>query len=199
MRAALRLERDEGHLSSAALGAVLGLARQNLREHLLALAAGGWLTYQAQPRQTALLGLTPRSRALLGGGFPLVGEVAAGQPTVAEQHIEGLVTRLEDLLDLREGDFLLRVRGESMTGLGIFPGDIVAIRPGESAVNGDLALVLVPGENTATLKRWQRRGAKVALHSENPAFEPMLYPAADVKVQGLLVGHVGRMLGRRQR
>lgn len=198
LRAALELASSEV-LSASALGERLGLARQNLREHLLALAAGGWIEYHARPRQTALLALTAKARALQEGrGFPLLGEVAAGPPTLAEQRIEGLVTRLDDLLTMREGDFLLRVRGESMTGLGIFPGDIVVIRPAEVAHNGDLALVLVPGENAATLKRWQQRGKTVTLLSENPGFEPMRYPADDVRVQGLLVGHVGSVDARRR-
>lgn len=201
LRTALRCQADEV-LSASVLAETLGLARQNLREHLLALAAAGWLEYHARPRQPAMLILTPRARALRAaqsGGFPLLGEVAAGPPTLAEQRVESVVTRLDEVLTMREGDFLLRVRGESMTGLGIFPGDLVVIRPAESAQNGDLALVLIPGEDSATLKRWQRRGRAVTLLSENPAFEPMRYGEADVQVQGLLVGHVGSVDARRQR
>lgn len=204
LRTALNCQPDEV-VSASVLAETLGLARQNLREHLLALQAAGWLEYHARPRQAALITLSSRARALRGGaapapqGFPLLGEVAAGPPTLAEQRVEGLVTRLDDLLTMRDGDFLLRVRGESMTGLGIFPGDVVVIRPAEVAQNGDLALVLIPGEDTATLKRWHRRGQAVTLHSENPAFEPLRYAAAEVRVQGLLVGHVGSVDARRQR
>ena len=203
LRTALRCQPDEV-VSAFVLAETLGLARQNLREHLLALQAAGWLEYHARPRQAALITLSSRARALRGSGaaergFPLLGEVAAGPPTLAEQQVEGLVTRLDDLLTMRDGDFLLRVRGESMTGLGIFPGDVVVIRPAEVAQNGDLALVLIPGEDSATLKRWQRRGPAVTLHSENPAYEPLRYGVAEVRVQGLLVGHVGSVDARRQR
>lgn len=203
LRTALHCQPDEV-VSASVLAETLGLARQNLREHLLALQAAGWLEYHARPRQTALITLSSRARALRGAtsapqGFPLLGEVAAGPPTLAEQQVEGLVTRLDDLLTMRDGDFLLRVRGESMTGLGIFPGDVVVIRPAEVAQNGDLALVLIPGEDSATLKRWQRRGPAVTLHSENPAFEPLRYGVAEVRIQGLLVGHVGSVDARRQR
>lgn len=199
LRAALRAAGGEV-VQAGPLAQTLGLARQNLRDHLLALDHAGWITYDARPRQAALIHLSPRALALRGGlAFPLLGEVAAGPPTLAEQRVESLVTRLDDLLALREGDFLLRVRGESMTGLGIFPGDVVVIRPAETAQNGDLALVLVPDQDAATLKRWQRRGAAVTLHSENPAFEPMRYAADAVRVQGLLVGHVGDVSARRQR
>lgn len=203
LRTALLCQPDEV-VSASVLAETLGLARQNLRDHLLALQAAGWLEYHARPRQAALITLSSRARALRGvspvtQGFPLLGEVAAGPPTLAEQQVEGLVTRLDDLLSMRRGDFLLRVRGESMTGLGIFPGDVVVIRPAEVAQNGDLALVLIPGEDSATLKRWQRRGPAVTLHSENPAFEPLRYAAAEVRVQGLLVGHVGSVDARRHR
>lgn len=87
-------------------------------------------------------------------------------------------------------DFVREIRG-GMLGLGIFPGDVVAIRPADVAQNGEVALVLIPGENAGTLKRWQQRGRAVTLHSENPAFEPMRFPVSDVQVQGVLVGHIG--------
>lgn len=195
LRALLKLEnqRRDGCLTATALSEELGLARQNLRDHLLALHERGYLNYHARPRQVALVSLTPSAREVLGVsvGFPLLGEVAAGPPILADAAVQERVTRLEDLLPMREGDFLLRVRGESMRGLGIFPGDVVAIRPAQTAQSGDVALVLLPGENTATLKRWQRRGNSVTLHSENPAFEPMKFGVSEVQVQGVLVGHIG--------
>lgn len=193
--ALLKLERQSGDgcLTATALADELGLARQNLREHLLNLSGHGYLNYHARPRQVALVSLTLKAREALGVsvGFPLLGEVAAGPPILADSGVQERVTRLEDILPMREGDFLLRVRGESMLGLGIFPGDVVALRPAETAQNGDVTLVLVPGENTATLKRWQRRGHAVTLHSENPAFEPLKFNVTDVQVQGVLVGHIG--------
>lgn len=195
LRAVLRLEKQGGDscLTASALAEDLGLARQNLRDHLLTLHGRGFLNYHARPRQVALLSLTPAARAALGApaGFPLLGEVAAGLPALADGGVQERVTRLDDILPMREGDFLLRVRGESMLGLGIFPGDVVAIRPADVAQNGEVALVLIPGENAGTLKRWQQRGRAVTLHSENPAFEPMRFPVADVQVQGVLVGHIG--------
>lgn len=195
LRALLKLEQrsGDGCLTATTLSEELGLARQNLRDHLLTLSKRGYLNYHARPRQVALVSLTLRAREYLGVGvgFPLLGEVAAGPPAFADTGVQERVTKLEDVLPMRDGDFLLRVRGESMLGLGIFPGDVVAIRPSETAQNGDVTLVLLPGENTATLKRWHRRGQTVTLHSENPGFEPMKFSATDVQIQGVLVGHIG--------
>ncbi len=197
VRLVARLEEACEAVTSTRLMTELGLARQNLRDHLLGLSAKGWVHYEARERHTAVVRLTARARAELGLGFPLIGEVAAGQPVYAEQNVEKFVTRLEDLLSLRDGDFLLRVRGDSMTGAGIYDGDVVAIRPAEEAMNGEIVLALVPGENTATLKRWHCRGDEVTLVSENPAYAPMRFPAHEVRLQGCLVGHVGAARPRR--
>lgn len=199
LRLIVKLEEACEAVTSTRLADELGLARQNLREHLLALRGRGFIQYEAQARQTAVVRLTPRSRALFGvGGYPLVGEVAAGRGVYAEQNVERFVTNLEDLLDLREGDFLLRVRGDSMIGAGIFEGDIVAIRPSqEEPPSGEIVLALVPGEGTATLKRWQRAGEDVLLVAENSKYAPMRFHVADVQLQGCLIGHVGQARPRR--
>ena len=88
----------------------------------------------------------PRAKADLQ--FPILGEIAAGQPTLADGQVEAYATRLQDVLDLREGDFLLRVRGDSMTGIGIYHGDLVAIHPSEEEPNsGEVVLVLARGQH----------------------------------------------------
>ncbi len=199
LRYIVTLEDNCESVTSSRIAEHFKLARQNLREHLIALREKDYVVYEARARQTATVRLTPRARATLGvRGYPVVGEVAAGQPVYAEQNIERFVTLLEDLLDLREGDFLLRVRGDSMIGAGIYDGDNVVIRPGDGEpLSGEIVLALVPGENTATLKRWHRRGDTVTLLSENAAYAPMTYPAHDVSVQGVLVGHVGAARPRR--
>ena len=137
--------------------------------------------------------------------FPILGEIAAGQPTLADAQVEAYATRLQDVLDLREGDFLLKVRGDSMIGIGIYPGDLVAIRPqDEEPLSGEITLVTIPGENTATLKRWHRDNGTVTLTSEHPESEkpdskygPMKRRVQDVLIQGCLVGHIGTGRSRR--
>ncbi|WP_234009001.1 LexA family transcriptional regulator [Deinococcus sp. NW-56] len=184
----------------------LGLPRQNIWIYVRKLQERGLIIYSPSERFTTPLRLSeegwwvsevPRA-AGIDLRFPILGEVAAGRPTLAGEQVEAYATRLQDVLDLREGDFLLKVRGDSMTGIGIFPGDLVAIRPQqEEPHGGEVVLVLVPGENTATLKRWHRDNGTVTLVSENPACAPMTFPVQEVRVQGCLVGHIGAGRSRR--
>lgn len=205
-----RLERQGEGVTTGRLGQNLSLPRQNVRTYLIALRDKGLIRYDATERRTAIIRLTDPGRAVIQGGapspeaggeplaFPIVGEVAAGEPTLTQQHIEGYATHLSDVLDLRPGDFLLRVRGDSMIGVGIYPGDLVAIHPSpDEPHTGEIALVAVPGEETATLKRWHRNNGTVTLPSENPAYPVMTYPVEEVEVQGCLIGHIGRGRARR--
>lgn len=213
LREIANLEERGTAATTTRLATSLDIPRQNVRTYLLALRDQELVLYEAHERQNAIIRLTGRGRALLGWNvlpsgqeapdtgaiaLPIVGEVAAGEPSFAEQHIEGYAARLQDLLDVREGDFLLRVRGDSMIGVGIYPGDLVAIHPlRDEPHSGEIALVVVPGEDTATLKRWHRNNGTVTLISENPAYPAMKFPAAEVQVQGCLVGHIGRGRTRR--
>ena len=201
-----RLETQGEAVTTARIGGNLGIPRQNVRTYLLALQNHNLVLYEASERQNAVIRLTTQGRARTQTSeaadgtftFPILGEVAAGQPTLAEEQIEGYAARLQDVLDLREGDFLLRVRGDSMTGVGIYPGDLVAIHPtSDEPHSGEITLVSVPGEDTATLKRWQRHNGTVSLHSENPAYSPMTFKVEDVQIQGCLVGHIGTGRARR--
>ena len=200
-----RLEREEAVVSTLNLSMTLKIARQNVRTHLLALHDAGLIIYTAGARQSAHVRLSGEGKALLERvgavrgvqetfelRLPIVGEVAAGRPIVAEEYLEGYAVRLSDLLDLKEGDFLLHVRGESMTGIGIYPGDYVVVRPlMDEPHSGEIALVLLPGDSSGTLKRWKRHNGTVTLFSENPHFAPMTFPTRDVQVQGCLVGIIG--------
>lgn len=186
------LESSRQPVTTQRLSASLSIPRQNLRQYLLALQDKGLIHYEATDRQRALITLTDTGRQLSEQGYPLLGRVAAGQPILAEGEIQRYVSRLEDVLDLKPGDFLLTVSGDSMTGAGIFDGDLVAIRPSQAEpLRGEIVLVLLPNEERGTLKRWNRLNGVVSLHSENPAYQPIVLPAAEVQVQGCLVGHVG--------
>ena len=109
----------------------------------------------------------------LGRWIPLVGTIAAGDPTLAEENIEEsmqLPTRLVGGGEL----FMLEVKGESMTGVGILPGDLVVVRRQPTVENGEIAAVLVD-EAEATVKRVRLRSeGGIELHSENPDFPPFV-------------------------
>ncbi|CAM4041792.1 LexA family protein [Deinococcus marmoris] len=188
------------------VAAELGLPRQNIWNYVRALQERGLVVYTPTERFTTPIRLSEegwrvsgvKSTATRDLRFPILGLVAAGQPILADDQVEAYATRLQDVLDLREGDFLLRVRGDSMTGIGIYSGDLVAIHPSEEEPNsGEIVLVLVPGENTATLKRWRRDNGTVTLISENPTCGPMDFSVENVQIQGCLVGHIGTGRSRR--
>lgn len=201
LEAIATLERRDEPVTNSRLASMLSLPRQNIRTYLLALAEHDLIQYDTAERRTAIIRLTAKGRQLTGfislapdgaSPFPILGEVAAGQPTLTGDQVEGYAAHLRDVLDMDDGDFLLKVRGESMTGIGIFPGDLVAIHPGDKEPHpGEITLVIVPGEGTGTLKRWHRNNGTVTLFSENPDYPPMTFKAADVQVQGYFIGHIG--------
>ncbi len=174
------------------LARALGISRQGVRAQLLALARKGLVTLDARPRHGTLVRLTEAGRRAVGAALPVLGEIAAGPPVFAEGAVEAYAERLADLLPVEPGDFLLRVRGDSMVGIGIRPGDYVVVRPfsGEPPP-GAVVVVLLPGEETATLKRFYREGKEVLLRSENPAYPELRFPAEAVRVQGEVIAHLG--------
>lgn len=124
--------------------------------------------------------------------IPLLGHVAAGGPALAEHVVEGYLSIPPDFGG-EEGHFALRVRGESMTGAGILPGDVVIVRRQDSADEGDVVVALQegPGESEATVKRLRRRNGRVLLVPEHPAMEPI--EGDDARILGKVVGVLRRL------
>jgi repressor LexA len=113
---------------------------------------------------------------------PVVGNVAAGAPILAEQNIEEHILLSSELA--QDGFFLLRVRGESMINAGILDGDLVLVRPQQDAPTGAIVVALVDGD--ATVKRFERGNGHVRLIPENPAFEPIV--TTNVSLVGVVRG-----------
>jgi repressor LexA len=122
-------------------------------------------------------------RSLVRPGLPLVGQVAAGQPILAEENIEDYV-QVPPIAGGEEGEYVLRVRGESMKDVGILEGDYVVVRPQETATDGEIVVALVGEE--ATVKRFFRESDHVRLQPENASMEPIR--SKDVRVLGRVVG-----------
>ena len=106
---------------------------------------------------------------------PLLGRIAAGTPLMAQENVDEHVSVPRSFVSDRGDHFALTVAGESMIGAGILNGDLVVVRSQSAADDGDLVAALVPGpaEDEATVKRLGRRGGKVLLIPENPAFQPL--------------------------
>jgi len=118
--------------------------------------------------------------------IPVMGRIAAGTPIEAIQTRSHTIQVPPDLLSTGE-HFALEVRGDSMIEAGILDGDTVLIRKGDSADTGDIVVALIDDEE-ATLKRFRRRGASIALEPANSSYEVRILPPNRVRVQGKLVG-----------
>ena len=123
----------------------------------------------------------PARRAV---AVPVVGNVAAGTPILAEENIEEHLMLAPEIA--QEGWFALRVRGDSMVNAGILDGDLVIVRPREDAPDGTIVVALV--EDEATVKRLDRSAGRVRLVAENPAYSPIEPEAASMvgEVKGLI-------------
>jgi repressor LexA len=117
---------------------------------------------------------------------PMMGRIAAGTPIEAIQTKSHTINVPPDMLT--SGDhFALEVRGDSMVDAGILDGDTVLIRKSEAADTGDIVVALIDDEE-ATLKRFRRRGASIALEPANTSYEVRILPPTRVRIQGKLVG-----------
>jgi repressor LexA len=168
------------------IGKAVGLASSStVHAHLSNLERIGLLRRDpTKPRAIELLDrATTGMRNLVRPGLPLVGQVAAGQPVLAEENIEEYV-QTPSLAGGDQGDYLLRVRGDSMKNIGILDGDLVVVKPQEEADDGEIVVALVGEE--ATVKRFYREPDHIRLQPENEAMEPIR--SRDVRVMGRVVG-----------
>jgi repressor LexA len=117
---------------------------------------------------------------------PLMGRIAAGVPIAAIQDHTNNISVPPEMLGAGE-HFALEVKGDSMIDAGIFDGDTVIIRKGDTANNGEIVVALVDDEE-ATLKRLRKKGESVALEAANAAYETRIFGQDRVRVQGRLIG-----------
>ncbi|ASG06190.1 transcriptional repressor LexA [Vibrio anguillarum] len=114
-------------------------------------------------------------------GLPLIGRVAAGEPILAQEHVEAHY-QVDPNMFRPQADFLLRVQGESMKDIGIMDGDLLAVHKTQDVHNGQVVVARV--EDDVTVKRLERKGSTVLLHAENEAFSPI---EVDLKSQQLTI------------
>lgn len=117
------------------------------------------------------------------GRVPLVGRIACGEPILAEENIEEYVDQPRHI----QADFALECKGDSMVGAGIRSGDVVYIRSQPEVENGQIAAVLVDGDE-ATLKRFYFDGQVVQLVAENPRYTPMVFVGEDISKRLRVIG-----------
>ena len=176
------------------IGEHVGLASPStVHAHLANLERAGYLKRDpTKPRALELLAHRRRDAAPAQRDelqqLPLLGQIAAGGPLLAEQDVEEYLTMPEELT--RGGaDFLLRVKGDSMIEAGILEGDIVVVRRQQTAQDGEIVVALAGDDETAdeaTVKRLFRENGRVRLQPENSALEPIY--AQHVEILGKVVG-----------
>jgi repressor LexA len=177
------------------IGQAVGLASPStVHAHLANLERAGLLRRDpTKPRALELVGhrraqvVEPTVREEALPRLPLVGQIAAGSPLLAEENIEDELAVPEPLG--RNADFLLRVRGDSMIDAGILDGDTLVVQRRQDASNGEIVVALVgddEGANEATVKTFYRDGGRIRLQPENAALEP-LYPE-HVQILGRVTG-----------
>ena len=125
-----------------------------------------------------------------GISVPVMGRIAAGVPIDAIQHQTHSIAVPPEMLSGGE-HYALEVKGDSMIEAGILDGDTVIIRNANTASPGEIVVALVD-EEEATLKRFRRKGASIALEAANPAYETRIFGPDRIKIQGKLVGLIRR-------
>ena len=176
------------------IGEAVGLASPStVHAHLANLERAGLL--RRDPTKPRALELVGRGKVAHAGHadapeaelpkLPLLGQIAAGGPLLAEQNVEDEIAVPERL----RGDFLLRVKGESMIEAGILDGDIVVVRRAQDARDGEIVVALAGDDETAdeaTVKTFYRESGRIRLQPENSALEPIY--AQHVQILGKVVG-----------
>jgi repressor LexA len=170
------------------IGEAVGLASPStVHAHLANLERAGLL--RRDPTKPRALELVGRERREAPGmtleRLPLVGQIAAGGPLLAEQNIEDHLAVPETL----RGDFLLRVKGDSMVNAGILDGDVVVVQRTQDARNGDIVVALAGDDESAdeaTVKRFFREERRIRLQPENDALAPIY--SRHVQILGRVTG-----------
>ena len=179
------------------IGEAVGLASPStVHAHLANLERAGYL--RRDPTKPRALELTKRERTAAGATvsvpdvgevrvLPLVGEIAAGGPLLAEENVEDLA--VPDTLSRGGEEFLLRVKGESMVEAGILDGDFVVVQRQQTARDGDIVVALAGQDEAAdeaTVKRFYHEKGRVRLQPENSSMEPL--SPDHVSILGKVVG-----------
>ena len=164
-------------------------------EHLKALAKKGVIEIMPGTSRGIRLLLEEEDVQPEENGLPLIGKVAAGEPILAQEHIESHY-QVDPALFHPRADFLLRVQGMSMKNIGILDGDLLAVHKTNQARDGQIVVARLDEE--VTVKRLQHRGGFIELIAENPDFEPIVVNPGEVEfaIEGIAVGLIRGAISR---
>lgn len=159
------------------------LSSCTVQRHLDALEKKGFIKrdrYKYRSIELTDSFIPPFVRAV---NVPVLGQIAAGTPILAEQNIEDTFPLPMDLVSDTDEVFMLKVKGDSMINVGIFDGDLVAVRKQSTARNGEIVAAMI--EDEATVKRFFKDGSQIRLVAENPAYDPIV--TRDCQIVGKVI------------
>lgn len=178
------------------IGEAVGLSSSStVHTHLKVLQREGFLQRDPTKPRAILVRFEPGSGAAMGSRpvthVPLLGNVAAGTGVLAEENVEEVLPLPEDLTGPGQL-FMLRVRGDSMTGAGIFDGDLVVVRQEADVADGAIVIAGIPGDE-ATVKTLRRRRGRVVLVPSNPDYAEIDLAPDEVTIYGRVVTVLRRL------
>lgn len=165
-------------------------------DHLKALDKKGHIELRSGTSRGIFISESARMHSMFENDFPelgdangmaVIGDVAAGAPIFASQHVQKMVS-VDQSLFSEKADFLLKVRGDSMINIGIFEQDLLAIRKADTARDNEIVVARIDDE--VTVKRYQRHGASVSLIAENDNYSPIEVDlqTQSFAIEGVVVG-----------
>lgn len=165
-------------------------SRSAAEQHLRALADKGVISLNEGRARGIQLHEATEPKARQSARLPLIGRVAAGQPILAQEHIESHLA-IDPGCFRPRADYLLRVQGDSMIEAGILEGDCLAVHRQPEAPLGSIVVARI--EDEVTVKRLQQRQGQWLLRAENPRYAPILLEGRAWQIEGLVVGVLRRL------
>jgi repressor LexA len=160
------------------IGAAFKISEKGAYDHLNAIEKKGYIKREPKkPRAIEILEFVPKKSSQAVVEVPIVGRVAAGEPLLASENIEGTLPLPQGIVK-DDSSFALRVKGASMVDAGIFDGDFVIVKSQNYADPGDIVVALI--EEEATVKRFFREGRQIRLQPENASMRPIIVDDAQI-------------------
>jgi repressor LexA len=171
------------------IGMAFGISEKGAHDHLNAIEKKGYIRrIPKKPRAIEILEFVPQKLPQTAVEVPIVGRVAAGEPVLASENVEGTLPVPREVVK-EDTCFALRISGQSMIDAGIFEGDLVIVRSQNYADAGDIVVALLDEE--ATVKRFFRDGNRIRLQPENSVMSPIIVD--DAQILGKVVGLFRKM------
>ena len=171
------------------IGMAFGISEKGAHDHLNAIEKKGYIRrIPKKPRAIEILEFVPQKLPQTAVEVPIVGRVAAGEPVLASENLDGTLPVPREVVK-EDTCFALRISGQSMIDAGIFEGDLVIVRSQNYADAGDIVVALLDEE--ATVKRFFRDGNKIRLQPENSVMSPIIVD--DAQILGKVVGLFRKM------